>query len=164
MDKIYNKFDILEDSEIDIKLKNYFDKMINFVGEDYTCESLNVSESIQQSIATFSDNFDDVNDNDIIFSLLKSAILSNNNSYSVYCVKQLVSENKIDELLTLANEDFHFRRELVRNSMNQCLSSNLSLFNRLLNSDEAYVRLYNLLEYQNSLKDKEKEYKLKREN
>lgn len=122
---------ILTDSDVEKRLKDYFNLMINAVGEDYTSYILSNSSRIKDSLSSFTARFDDVSSLDVMFVLLRAAILSTENKRSNQVVKRLIENGKTNELLHMINSNLSFRRALTKTFMGQCTKTDEQLYGRI---------------------------------
>lgn len=143
-----HKYEVLKETEMDKKLKNFFKKMINITGEGYASITLSTEESIKDSLTRFSEDFDDVDEDEIIFALIKAALISNDyDSDSIDLAKQIVKEKKIDDLIFLIDYNFYFRKEITKNYMSQCLETNLQTYKKSYEENSTINNLLILNEY-----------------
>ncbi len=146
------KKEILSDSEVDKKLKKYFQNMIKFAGEDYALISLSSEESVKDSIATFTSKFDDVSDVEILCSLIKGAILSSERLKSNLVVRKFITAGNLEDLVILADENLGFRRALTKTFMKQCYNSNEETFNKKKKEGNALGNLITMEYFEEELK------------
>lgn len=136
------KSEILRENEVDIKLKDYFKKLIDMVGYDYALVSLSTEDDIKDSISSFSSQFDEVTNMELTISLLRSNIISgdSNNEF----VKRLLASQNFEDLIFLVNHNFGIRRAMTREFMNHCYESNESTYEKRNNKKNALRQLENL--------------------
>ena len=146
---------VLKESTTDIKLKDYFRKMIDFTGEDYALLSLSNDEGLKDSIDRFSSSFQEETDDDLAFSLLRNAILSSNQeNNSLSLIHTLIENNSFDDLLFIIKSNLGFRRDLTRAFMNHCNESFAETYLKRKSDNNEISQLLALQEYENSLKSK----------
>lgn len=146
------KKEILSDSELDVRLKKYFQYMIKVVGEDYALISLSSEESIKDSIASFTSSFDDVSDVEILCSLIRGAILSSERLKSNLVVRKYITDGNIEDLIILADQNLGFRRALTKTFMKQCYESNEKTFSKKKKEGNALGNLITIKYYEEDLK------------
>ena len=141
--------ELLKDNDTDTKLKNYFKKMIDFVGSDYALISVSSEETIKDSLSAFSSSFDDISNIDLTFSFLKSAILSNdtNNKF----IRDFLNIQDFGSLAFLINENMGVRRAIARGFIKHCNESNESVYSKSDNQDLVLEQLSNLKSYEDTV-------------
>ena len=159
--EIYNsiKNKALEEREIDIKLKNYFNKMKNLVGDEYTYLTLSTKESIKDSIESFTKDFDNVDENEIVLSLLRSSVISNEDNEINRIVKKFIDKGAFEDLVTLVNCNLAFRKGLTKVFMNHAHESNLITYSKRTNENNTIGDLLSLIYFENSLSRSENKTK-----
>ena len=150
------KYELLKEEQLDKKLKYYFRKLISVVGEEYAIVTLSTEDTVKESITSFSKDFDDEYDIDIKLALIKAALISNNyNSYSNNIVRQLVQEDKIDDLLEYIDIDYNLRRCLTKNFIDQCYDTNLQTYEKRTGENTTIgdlLKLSNYIDKQDEIK------------
>lgn len=149
---------VLKESETDNKLKNYFKKMINLVGEEYTLVSLSQYEGLKDSVSRFSFDFEDTSDDDLAFSLLKGAILSNGENNCINLVREFIKNGELEDLLFISKTNLGFRRELTRAFMQTCYESFQEAYSKRDSEKNQIGDLLSLKYFEESL-NKKKEQK-----
>ena len=140
--------ELLAESDIEIKLRDYFVKMSELVGEEYTCLTFAERRSVKSSLSIFSYGFESYTDDDITIALLKRALLSKKNQSTINIVKELVSKNEIYSLLLLSELNRKFRKDLVINFIEQYSRPNLELYKSVNNKQSALSNLVTLKRYE----------------
>ena len=88
------KEELLNDSNLDIKLKEYVKRMNTIGTREYTKDTFLTKDTIKNSLMSFSNIFDDDDKLDIDLAIIKAAIISNDyNSLENILVKKLVHAN-----------------------------------------------------------------------
>lgn len=144
---------LLEEQEIDLRLKAFFKHLDSFVGEDYACLVLSSDISITESLKMFSKKFDDVSDIDIIISLLKASVISNDkDSYINNLVKDYINNGDFEELIDLVNKNLSVRKMLTRNFIRSSYSDNYRIYSKKNDDDNTLGNVLSLKYYKMSLK------------
>ena len=142
------KEELLHDSNVDLLLKNYLRKMKQVFGEDYAILTLSSDINISNSLDYFTSKFDNIEDNDIAFSLLRSSILSNEKNYFNDVIKAKVELGELNDVLFLVKDNLSFRRSLTRTFINQSNKTNKELYNELDNKEKTIESLSTLNFYE----------------
>ena len=156
------KMEVLKDSKEDIKLKNYFNRINNIVGEDYASLTLSANESIKKSLSNFTSDLEDIKEENIIFSLLKSAVLSNDkHNSSVAAAKYLIEKGSIEDLITAVNVNLSFRKALTKVFIKQSHRTYERIYELKNDNDNTLGELLSLYLFKKRL-EQEKKYKLEK--
>ena len=145
---------LLQESETELKLKNYLNKMNKVVGEEYALLTLSSNREISDSLNQFTSKFEDVESNDIAFILLKSALLSNEKNYWNEVTKDKTAFGELNDLVYLVNENLGFRKSLTRTFINQSDKSNKELYENLEDKTNTIRDLSTLNFYEIALKSR----------
>lgn len=127
------KDEIIRDTPLEIKLKEYVKRMNNIGGKEYTKDTFLSRDTIKSSLMTFSSIFGDDDKLDIDLAIIKASIIS-------------IDYNLLENIL-------------VKNFMSQAYATNLQTFESMSNklkciSDLSILKAYN--------QDKEKNKELKK--
>lgn len=143
---------IVNEREIEIRLKKYFKYLDNVVGEDYASLVLASNSSLTESLKMFTKKFDDISDNDIIFALLRSSVISKDvNSNINLIVKSYLENGDFEELFDLIRDNYSIRKQLTRNFIRDSYSSNYQIYNKKEDNDNTLGNVLSLKYYQMSL-------------
>lgn len=148
---------LLQETYNEKLLKSYFIKLNNIVGEDYTISTLSSDKDIKTSLNYYSSSFQNIDNNDIVFVLLKSALLSNDKNYYNDVIKEKISVGELQDLVFLVNENLGFRRSLTRTFIRQSEKTNEELYDELDNKENALRDLSTLNFYEEILKERKLE-------
>lgn len=146
------KEEMLKETEIDKKLKDYFKNMINVFGEEYAFATLSGKGSIKDKLQYFSSCFDDYSDVDILCALIKSSIISNEIKKSNLIVKRFISEGCLSELIYCADTNISLRRALIKTFMRQCYSTNKETYEKKKIEGNSLGDLLSLFYFEDGLK------------
>lgn len=143
---------IVNEREIEIRLKKYFKYLDNLVGEDYASLVFASNISLTESLKMFTSKFDDISDNDIIFALLRSSVISKDvNSNINLIVKSYIDNGDFEELFDLIRDNYSIRKQLTRNFIRDSYSSNYQIYNKKEDNDNTLGNVLSLKYYQMSL-------------
>ncbi len=120
---------ILKESNEDIKLKKYLDKIKKIFGDDYAVLILSCDYDIVKSINKFTSKISNINSTHIQFLLLQAALLSNNNYYK-RLIEEKIEESDYEGLFPFISSNILFRKELVRLFIEQSDKNNYDIFNK----------------------------------
>ena len=112
---------IFKEREVEIQLKNYFQYMEKFYGEEFAIKTTLTNYSIQQALSFFSKRFDNFEDSDIYSALLRRCILCNGKNVYVEYANDLIAENRIEELLEDKPDDLDEQEEEMFASLESLL-------------------------------------------
>ncbi len=155
------KNELLRERKSESLLKNYLDEKSNIFGEEYVVQLLSSEEDIKEAIN--SESFKNLTSNQIIFSLLRIAILSNEKNHITHAVELLIKERKIDDLIEGVKSNYQLRKGLTRIAINESLRFNNQLFERNENKTKALAELAILSKYEKRIiKEKEQQFKKKK--
>ena len=141
---------IVKENETELKLKEYFKKLIDLAGYDYALVTLSTEDSIKDSITSFSNRFDNCTDLELTMALLKAGILEGQQKDKI--VKSLIEDQHYEDLAFLVNYNFGIRRALTRDFMNHCYESNESTYEKKDNKEEILARLATLKTFEETIK------------
>ena len=150
---------IFKEREVEIQLKNYFQYMEKFYGEEFAIKTTLTNYSIQQALSFFSKRFDNFEDSDIYSALLRRCILCNGNNVYVEHANDLIAENRIEELLEDIEVDYLLKQGLVMNFLNSASLTEEQLYERLKQRkgfDSSAENLKKIDEYFSHIKEKKK--------
>ncbi len=146
------KSEILKENIEDIKLKSYFNKITSMVGEEYASLTLSANESIKKSISGFTSDLDELPEDKIVHSLLKSAVLSNEKHNSVVvATKSLIKKGAVEDLVTAVNCNLSFRKGLTRVFIKQSHTTNERLYEQKHDDDNTLGDLLTLYLFEKKL-------------
>lgn len=126
------KDEIIRDTPLEIKLKEYVKRMNNIGGKEYTKDTFLSKDTIKSSLMTFSSIFGDDDKLDIDLAIIKASIIS-------------IDYNLLENIL-------------VKNFMSQAYATNLQTFESMSNKLKCISDL-NILKAYNQDKEKNKELK-----
>ena len=126
------KDEIIRDTPLEIKLKEYVKRMNNIGGKEYTKDTFLSKDTIKSSLMTFSSIFGDDDKLDIDLAIIKASIIS-------------IDYNLLENIL-------------VKNFMSQAYAINLQTFESMSNKLKCISDL-NILKAYNQDKEKNKELK-----
>lgn len=150
---------IFEEREVEIQLKKYFQYMEKFYGEEFAIKTTLTNYSIQQALSFFSKRFDNFEDSDIYSALFRRCVLYNGKNGYVEYANNLISENRIEELLEDIEVDCLLKQGLVRNFLNSASLTTSQLLGRLERSKSFTSSVENLVkidEYFSHIKEEPK--------
>ena len=148
---------LLQESKNELLLKTYFNKLNEIVGEDYSSLTLTSDGDIKKSLSMFSSKFNDVENEEIVFILLKSAMLSNDDNYYNNVVKEKISLGDISTIVYLVEENLGFRRSLTKTFIKQSNKSNKELYDNVLEKENVLRDISTLNFYEENLKERKLE-------
>lgn len=160
MGKKYNeKEKLLEETKTEILLKAFLLKMNMFMGEEFAASTLATNNDMVESLNEFTSKFENSSNNEIAFLLIRSAILSNKNSYFIEVIKQKIAFGEYQTVLDLVNFNYAFRKNLTKNLINQSKKTDKQLYEELKNKDHVFEDLDNIKFFESITEEKIKEYK-----
>lgn len=142
------KEELLQESNVDLLLKDYLRKMKKIFGEEYAILTLTSDMNISSSLGYFTSKFDNIDENDISFALLKGSLLSNEKNYFNEVIKSKVELGELKDVLFLVNENLSFRKSLTRTFLNQSNKTNKELYNELDSKEQTIENLSTLNFYE----------------
>ena len=140
--------ELLKESDIDTKVKEYFKKVEGFAGSDYAIVSALAENNLKDSLTLFSSSFDGVSNAELTFSFLKSAILSeeSDNKY----VETFLNLEDFGSLAFLINENKSVRKSIVKGLVSQCGESFETTYSKSQNQEKVLEQLSKLKEYEDT--------------
>ena len=154
------KEQLLKDSETEILLKKYLLKIDKFMGEEFAITTLCSDEDIIRSLKEYTFTFDGKNSQEIAFTLIRNALLSNNNSDLIVLIKEKIEFGELQDVLDMVSSGINCRRQLAKLFIHQADKTDKELYDRLENKEHVIEDLDNLKFYENILHEREKNYKL----
>lgn len=146
------KKEALKERLIDIRLKEYFNKMKTVVGYEYTYLTLSTDESIKKSLMTFSKHFDKFDENTIALALLRSSVLSNEKNPTNDIVREYIAEDRLEDLVTAVHCNFAFRKSLTKIYMNHSKETNEETYSKGNDNNNKIGDLLSLIYFEQYLK------------
>ena len=148
---------LLQESNTELLLKAYFNKLNKIVGEDYAISTLSSDKDIKKSLYYYSSAFQNIESNDIAFILLKSILLSNDKNYYSDVIREKISLGELQDIMFLINENLGFRRSLTRTFIRQSDKADKELYDKLENKENIIRDLSTLNFYEEILKERKLE-------
>lgn len=149
------KKNILQESETEILLKSFLNKMNKFMGEECTVLMFTEEYDIVKSLSKYTSRFNGINNKEIEFILIRNAILSNINNYYINVIKEKMAFGEFHDISTiveLIEENLGFRRSLVKALMNQSNVTDEELYNNLSSNENVINELDTLRFFENNRK------------